>query len=202
MKKTRIALLALFLLAFLPMLSHAQNFGGGILLAFNASQVDGDNFKGFNQAGLTAGGFLRYRLNDTWVLAPELIYEQLGSSAGANFRILRTHQISLPLLLNVTLPIEVGEDTHEVEFMAGPVGGLLLQATDNAFDITSELHRFDLRAVAGVGYRLGQVSAFLRYGYSVFPFRSGGTINQLFPLGGPYHNYVQIGLRFHLTEGR
>ena len=40
-------------------LAEAQRFQGGLLGGFNASQVEGDNFKGYNKPGILAGGFVQ-----------------------------------------------------------------------------------------------------------------------------------------------
>lgn len=197
--KTSFSLLLSLLFALTA--SQAQNFRGGIQLGLNASQVDGDGSGGFNQAGIAGGGYLRYRLNDRWGIGPELLYEQLGSADRLG-KILRSHHISVPVMVSVEAPIDLGDMQQELEFMAGPVGGYLIQASDFNLDITRSLNRFDLRAVAGLAYHTGDFSFLVRYGYSVFPFQGGRINGVLFPQGGPFHHYVQFLVRLQLTEGR
>jgi len=72
LKVTKLALYFSIVLAFLFTSSaHAQKyyeddyrtFFGGLLLGTNFSQVDGDNYAGYNKTGLNVGGIMYARLN-------------------------------------------------------------------------------------------------------------------------------------------
>lgn len=178
----------------------AQNFGGGLLVGFNASQIDGDNFSGFNKAGLSIGGFVDYELTKNVLFQPEIQFDQLGS-ANMSEPLAKMGYITVPLMLNVTLPISIGNSTQEIQFHAGPAVGLLLYGRDGLnIDISDGLKQYDVRALAGAAYLMNRVSFAIRYGYSMLSLAKGGRSSFLFPLGGPYHNYVNFSLRFHLLN--
>ncbi len=186
--------------------SSAQYFSGGLVLGVNASQVDGDLVAGFNKAGLSAGGFLSYPLNDRIGLQGELLFEELGSAFELG-RIVRTRHISLPLVLTVNLPVDLGGGSQEIQFHGGLTGGLLLRADDFNGEITPLLNRMDLRAVGGLAYRFsGRIALMLRYGYSVTTFvpveSAIGPVQSIIAPGrtGLFHHYVNFSLRYYLAE--
>jgi hypothetical protein len=54
-------------------------FHVGFMAGVNTSQVHGDNFSGFDKAGLVAGGFAKQQLNEKWDIKFEILYSQKGS---------------------------------------------------------------------------------------------------------------------------
>ncbi len=194
-------LLGFFLLLTLD--GHAQGLQGGIHLGGNASQVDGDFSAGFNQAGLSLGAFVLYELNTPLSLQLEMLYEQLGS-ARQGILYLRTHQVSLPVLLRYQLPIELADGKHTVDLQAGlSPGYLFLARSEFVRDVTDQLMRYDLRTVAGVEYRFSPGSSLLmRYGYSVISFldTTAPLSSNLLGPGkvGLAHNYITLAWRIWL----
>ena len=58
----------------------AQNrFGGGVILGFNAAQLNGDFSAGYNKAGLNVGLRVTAELKDRWQLATEMLWSQRGA---------------------------------------------------------------------------------------------------------------------------
>lgn len=195
--------LGLTLLVGAALPSLAQNLGGGLLLGLNASQVDGDEFVGFNKAGLQVGGFVYYQFSEALKLQPEIVFEQLGSGT-EQFLIVNMNYISLPVLLNLRVPVSIGSTEHQIEVHAGPAVGILLSArNDFGQDITDAFDGTDFRAVAGIAYRLGDLSLAIRYGYSLASFLPGqGRGSPILRQGavGAFHNYVSFSLRWHLFD--
>ena len=183
----------------------AQNFGGGLSIGMNASQVDGDAVAGFNKAGLSFGGFVYYGFSDYVGIQPEILYEQLGS-VSQGFIFVKTSHISIPLLLRLSIPVEIGSSTQEFQFHAGPVVGILLTAkNDNLEDLTDVLNQTDFRIVGDVDYRFSRSFSFMvRYGYSLASFiRTNTTVpaNLLAPgRSGLAHHYVTIAFRYYLSD--
>ncbi|RMG31113.1 MAG: hypothetical protein D6730_01685, partial [Bacteroidetes bacterium] len=135
--------------------AHSQNVGGGLILGLNASQIDGDRFAGFQKAGLNIGGFVYYAFSPSLRLQPEIVFEQLGS-ANEQELIIKMNYISVPVLLNITVPLTIGASEQPIEVHAGPVIGILLKATNFlGDDQTDFFDNTDLRGVVGVAYRLG-----------------------------------------------
>ncbi len=181
---------------------QAQNIGGGLVLGFNASQIDGDRFGGFQKAGLQLGGFVNYAFSEQVGLQPEILFEQLGS-ANEQMLLLKMSYISVPILLNFTLPIIIGENEHQIQFHLGPVIGIMLSATDDfGFDFSRTFDNPDLRGVLGIAYRLGGISLSVRYGYSLLAFTpSNSNVGLLQPgANGLFHNYASFSLRWHLFD--
>jgi len=202
MKGKKLLFILFSLLTFTQL--QAQYFGGGISVGMNASQIDGDAVKGFNQAGLSLGVFVNYEVGDNIYIQPELIFEQLGSSfEGIVF--VRTSHLSLPLLLKINIPVEIGSNTQAIQLHAGPVLGLLIRArNDIGNDLSNNLKSYDTRLVAGLSYRLGPGFSFmLRYGYSLGSFiqtNAPASANLLAPgKTGLAHNYVNIAFRVHFA---
>lgn len=193
-------------MAIFSLSAWAQNLGGGIALGANFSQIDGDTDAGFRQVGLSAGGFVRYQLNDKFFLQPEIIYDQLGSRQRQGFFVIRSHHISLPLLVTTNLGLELSEGRRAIQLEAGPVIGILLGASErlSGEDQTRIYRNPDLRIVGGGSYRFSERwSINLRYGYSIISFLRPNPASN-FPLDpnrrGLYHQYVNFSLRLHLAE--
>jgi hypothetical protein len=113
MNKITIQLIAALILSISsPLLINAQNaneertFYGGLVLGANFTQVDGDNFAGYNKMGINAGAIVYAKLIDKLALSMELSYAQKGSKArrnainpGNNYRIYINYA-EVPILLN------------------------------------------------------------------------------------------------------
>jgi len=59
--------------------TRPQNFEGGVLLGLTASQIDGDNYRGYNKVGLQGGGWVRRMFTYTVGGQMELRYVQKGA---------------------------------------------------------------------------------------------------------------------------
>ena len=101
--------------------THAQNFGGGVILGLSASQVGGDNLAGFNKAGLLVGAYANKKIAPLLILQMEITLIQKGSNnpkmndpehSNYNKEDITSTYIEVPLLLqfkqNELLKIEGG----------------------------------------------------------------------------------------------
>ncbi|TRX71599.1 porin family protein [Carboxylicivirga sp. M1479] len=59
--------------------SKAQEFKAGPLLGTSFSQVDGDNYAGYNKVGLNLGAFVSRPISEKWQLQLDIAYIQKGS---------------------------------------------------------------------------------------------------------------------------
>jgi hypothetical protein len=120
LKVTKLALYFSIVLAFLFTSSaNAQKyyeddyrtFFGGLLLGTNFSQIDGDNYAGYNKTGLNVGGIMYARLNTDLAMSMELLFSQKGSngknpilSTDGNFSIydykIKLNYAEIPVMLN------------------------------------------------------------------------------------------------------
>ena len=102
----RLSLAPVLLVLFIKT-SSAQNIGGGITVGFNASQVDGDSYAGFNKLGFNAGVIGIVPLNKKFSASLEILYNQKGSKQQADpsnpftqsYK-LRLNYAEVPLLIN------------------------------------------------------------------------------------------------------
>lgn len=80
------------LLALMPFFANAQEdekpdeqqiplntFQAGLILGFNAGQIDGDDLAGYNKLGIVAGGQVAYRLRESWMPSVSILFSQKGS---------------------------------------------------------------------------------------------------------------------------
>lgn len=58
---------------------QAQEFRAGPLLGASFSQVDGDNYGGYNKAGVHLGAFVCRQITDQWEVQLDISYMQKGS---------------------------------------------------------------------------------------------------------------------------
>ncbi len=69
----------IFLIVFAGSTGFSQQFEGGVIGGFNASQVDGDLYKGYHKPGIALGGYVQVNLSRMVYAAMELKFMQKGS---------------------------------------------------------------------------------------------------------------------------
>lgn len=201
--------IAFVLLLLTPVTAHAQLFKGGFMGGFNGSQVDGDNFSGYDRLGLMAGAFIYTPLSRSIDLQFEIEYMGKGAAyhtpttddPNANIEIYRSnfHYIELPILLRF-------KTRSAIAFEGGLGFGYLFSysvdddvngslSTDP--DPGSLFKKYELSGIVGGSYTFAdKYTVDLRYSYSITsianfavatynPFLLGrsGVFNNLFTLG-------------------
>ncbi len=58
---------------------NERTFFGGLVAGANFSQIDGDNYKGFDKAGLNVGGIVYTRVSTELAASIEILYTQRGA---------------------------------------------------------------------------------------------------------------------------
>lgn len=96
---------ALFIFILVHQIANAQQFSGGIQLGLVGSQVAGDNYSGYNKAGINAGGWISLPVGLKSYLQMELGYVQKGSRENPDQEkgqydtyIMRLGYITMPLI--------------------------------------------------------------------------------------------------------
>lgn len=56
-----------------------RTFFGGLVAGANFTQIDGDNYKGFDKAGLNVGGIMYLRVSTELAASVEILYTQRGA---------------------------------------------------------------------------------------------------------------------------
>lgn len=169
-------LILLFVIASLS--SYSQRFEGGVIGGFNASQVDGDLYKGYHKPGIALGGYVQTNLTRTVYAGMELKLMQKGSRNIDSLAI--EGQIKYIMRLNyVDLPVYLGFRTSEkISLLLGVSPGYLIsgieyndygkfpEEDENAFN------EFDFQGWLGFRFQISRrLYVDLRGAYSLMPIR-------------------------------
>jgi len=170
--------LIVWLLAITGLSGFSQRFEGGVIVGLNASQVDGDNYKGYHKPGVALGGYVQTELSRTIYAGMELKLMQKGSR---NIDSLATDgQIKYIMRLNyVDLPVYLGIRTSEkISLLVGLSPGYMISGTEyNDYGKLPEqdqkpFSEFDLQGLLGFRVQITRrLFIDLRGAYSVLPIR-------------------------------
>lgn len=201
MKKILIIIIVLVF----PLIVFSQNFKGGLLAGMSATQVDGDTYSGYNQAGFIGGVWVSRVLNDNFDIRSELKFIQKGSyrrftdgSGGTTgFYSIRLNYAEMPFLLEY-------KHRDDIIPFAGLSFGYLWKAIEKNADgpyPEDELalfQKFEIAANAGVEYKLNTSFSFgASFSYSILPIRKHkGNISYRLDRG-QHNNVLQFYIRYH-----
>ena len=175
MKKCCILILILMLAG---LNGYSQRFEGGVIAGFNASQVDGDLYKGYHKPGIALGGYVQTNLTRTVYAGMEIKLMQKGSRNIDSLAI--DGQIKYIMRLNyVDLPVYLGIRTSEkISLLLGVSPGYLIsgieyndygkfpEEDENAFN------EFDFQGWLGFRFQISRrLYVDLRGSYSLMPIR-------------------------------
>lgn len=163
---------------FLVNVVWAQRFEGGVLAGFNATQVEGDQFKGFNKPGILAGFFVQTDVAPAIFAGMEIKYSQKGSRRRIKPKD-PDPQKYIMRLGYIDIPVFAGFRTNDRgAVLAGISAGYLIHAMeyDEYGPFTEEdQHPFkniDLQPFLGFQFdMLDEVTLDLRFALSVLPIR-------------------------------
>lgn len=170
-------LLIPMLFFFTANMAFAQRFNGGALLGFNASQVEGDIYKGYNKPGLAAGFYVETDIAPAIFAAMEIKFSQKGSRKKVTTKdptkyIMRLNYIDLPIYMAF-------RTSQNSAIIGGISTGFLISAKELNEDgelPPEEQHPFntiDLQPLIGFQFDfMDNFKADLRFAYSVLPIRS------------------------------
>jgi hypothetical protein len=194
--------LIVLILMTIPLISYSQRFDGGILLGFNASQIDGDDLAGYNKAGLMGGVFVFTDFSNKWRGQIELKYSAKGSSTAKgdpdNYKI-RLQYVELPLLVEYAM-------FRKVHIQAGGSVGYLFNASYydglsyTKFASNEMPYKIETALCTGLNAAFfDQLYFNIRFSYSLFPIREEYT-NQTYYDGAWYNNVVTFGIYYRIGK--
>ncbi|OFY84635.1 MAG: hypothetical protein A3F72_01370 [Bacteroidetes bacterium RIFCSPLOWO2_12_FULL_35_15] len=106
-----------------------QRFKAGLKVGLSTSQVAGDTYSGFHQAGFDGGGFVNGKLSEKWTAQFEIIYIQKGSKhrpdpdkGDLSSYFLRLDYVEVPVLFQY--------HQQKFTFEAGPGFGYLVKVKE------------------------------------------------------------------------
>lgn len=182
---------------------QAQDVRAGWVVGGNLSDVEpltpGTSFK----PGITLGAFMAFKINDFLQFQPEMLFDQMGyqSNQEGVFPVsVRSHYLSFPLLLNFTLPIDLGDNIRDINFQAGLIPASLINVKDkiSRIDQTDLFRKIDLQYAAGITLELSDdVSFVARYSYSSRSIVKNvqGGVN-----AGPFNENVHLSIRWNFLK--
>ncbi|MBT3207678.1 MAG: PorT family protein [Bacteroidetes bacterium] len=176
--KAKTILIILFLSSFL---SIAQEFDGGVFAGLVSSQVDGDQYGGYNKAGFQVGAFVNRKLTEKWGAQLELKYIGKGSresdkKTGIIYYRSKLNYVEMPLLMNYSV--------DKFTFEGGIAGGVLINSGEEdesgelSIEYTKEFNKIEISGVAGFNYHpWDKIYLNFRFSYSLLPIRQNLSDN-------------------------
>lgn len=202
----RARLFILFLVIMGSQLASAQRFKGGFLAGFNASQVDGDHYAGYNKFGLMGGAYVYTSLSDMLDIQMEIKYmgkgaRQAPTDQDPNEYQSKLNYIEIPVLLRLNTKNKFG--------IEGGLGfGYLFSYSEeyNYMVVPSQyavqVKPFELSGLIGLSYTFSKrFLVNLRYSYSLLSIvNTVDTYNPNFWPRGVYNNLFTAGIYYNLGK--
>lgn len=183
---------------------YAQSFDASLLLGANFSQIDGDQFAGYNKLGLNAGIGISRNIDQQWDLGFEIKYSMKGSKKVIDPEVFTPtlkidyHYLEVPVLAFYNI-------NEKAVAFGGPSLGFNVfnQRNDNGFKTEEdELNRTELALVLGAMYKVNdQWGLEIRHGYSMLSIRDFPIVVNSptwFGRAGWYNRLFTLGVRYDL----
>jgi len=197
------------LMLFMTLWVSAQRFEGGVIAGFNATQVEGDTFKGYNKPGILAGFFVQTDVAPAIFAGMEIKYSQKGSRK----RIKQNDPDPKKYIMRlgyIDLPVFAGFRTSDRgAVVAGVSAGYLMHSMEyNEYGEfpKDDLHvfkNFDLQPFLGFQFdMLEQLKIDLRFALSVLPIRGqpGEDATTYYWLNNQFNNVISLAAYYNLSK--
>lgn len=186
-------------------IGFAQRFDGGALAGFNASQVEGDTYKGYHKPGVVAGFYVETDIAPAVFAAMEIKYSQKGARKKVTSKdpekyIMRLNYIDLPVYLAF-------RTSNNSAVIAGLSTGFLISAKE--FDEYGEFppqdqndfNTIDLEPLIGFQFDfLDNLKADLRFSMSVLPIRGKPVNTNYYWQNNQFNNVITLSLYYQISR--
>lgn len=198
-------ILLAFGLLFIFSVAMAQRFDAGLIAGFNASQVEGDELKGYHKPGILAGAFVQTDIAPAIVAGFEIKYSQKGSRRKYNPKEPQKDKYVMRLGY-IDVPLFMGFRTNDRSMIIGGIApGILIHSKEVNSDgeipepDQQEFNTFDLQPFLGFQFDfLERASVDLRFALSVIKAADQpGDPNYYFHTG-LYNNVISLALYYNL----
>lgn len=187
----------------------AQRFEGGILAGYNATQVEGDSYKGFSKPGALAGIYVQTDIAPAIFAGMEIKYSQKGArnkikstDLDPKKYIMRLGYVDVPFFMgfrtsdrsSIIGGVSAGYLIHAKEF---DEYGEFVQEDQNAFN------NLDLQPFLGFQFdMLDQLKLDLRFAFSVLPIRGlpGEDATNYFWLNNQFNNVISLAFYYQFDR--
>ena len=190
---------------FVANMAFSQRFDGGALLGFNASQVEGDTYKGYNKPGLVAGFYVETDIAPAIFAAMEIKYSQKGARKKSTSKdptkyIMRLNYIDLPVYMAF-------RTSNKSAIIAGVSTGFLISAKeiDEYGEFPTEdqndFNTIDLEPLLGFQFDfLDNIKADLRFSFSVLPVRGKPVNTNYYWQNNQFNNVITLSLYYQISR--
>ncbi len=186
----------------------AQRFDAGLIAGLNASQVEGDSFKGYHKAGILAGVFVQTDIAPAVVAGMEIKYSQKGARRKYDPEVPNVDKYIMRLGY-IDVPLFMGFRTNERSMIVGGIApGILLHSKElNSEGELPEPDRqtfntFDLQPFLGFQFDfLERATVDLRLAISVVPCSDKADTNYYFH-NGLFNNVISLAFYYNLGQIR
>lgn len=193
-----------FFFLLLPVGLNAQEFNGGLYTGVVASQLDGDQFEGYNKAGLLFGAYINREVYNKIQFQMGLRYMQKGSKKADTknnvYYKSQLHYVEVPITLKYLY-------YKKLAFEGGFSLGYLVKALEDK-DGTGllvaepDFNKFEFSGLLGVNYFWTEKISFqAHFSYSLLPVRpffpDYNTIQK-----GQHNNVVYFSVAYHIASWR
>ena len=188
---------------FVANMSIAQRFNGGALLGFNASQVEGDTYKGYHKPGIVAGFYVQTDIAPAIFAAMEIKYSQKGARKKVTTNdptqyIMRLNYIDLPLYMAF-------RTSQNSAIIGGLSTGFLISAKeineDGEFppEDQNAFNTIDLEPLIGFQFDfMENLKADLRFSMSVLPIRGKPVNTNYYWQNNQFNNVLTLALYYQI----
>ena len=186
-----------------PAFLEAQSFNAGILAGVNGSQISGDNYAGFNKAGVLIGIYTDIDVSEKVNLQFEINYSEKGSrrnpdteNGDVEFFLLRLNYVEIPIMVRWNL--------NKFRFELGGYYSRLiheyLEDENGPFSIPEQLNQFkphDFGGLVGINFNFTEhLIMNWRYNNSFIPVRDFDSGGKFRFNSGMFHSYIGVSLRY------
>ena len=186
----------------------AQRFDAGLIAGFNATQVEGDTFKGYHKAGVLAGIFVQTDIAPAIIAGMEIKYSQKGSRKKYDPKQPEVDKYVMRLGY-IDIPLFMGFRTNDKSMIIGGIApGVLIHSKEvnSEGEIPEQdrqdFNKFDLQPFVGFQFDfLERASVDLRLAISVIPCSDKSETNYYFH-NGLFNNVISLAFYYNLGRGR
>ena len=183
-------------------ISFGQNFQGGPILGFTATQVDGDTYSGYNKAGVIIGGFVNKKFSEKWSSQLEIKYIQKGSKKkprnnDPTYYKLKLDYFDIPVIMQYHYK-------NKIIFETGIAVSYLTKAQEDndgygLVDADPPFNKFEISALAGANYNITERLIFnLRVSYSMHQIRNHTLRSTMWLRYGQFNNVISFSVYYFL----
>jgi hypothetical protein len=186
-------------------MAFAQRFDGGAILGFNASQVEGDTYKGYNKPGVVAGFYVETDVAPAIFAAMEIKYSQKGARKKVTTKdptkyIMRLNYIDIPLYMAF-------RTSEKSAIIAGVSTGFLISAKEideyGEFppEDQNEFNTIDLEPLIGFQFDfIENLKADLRFSLSVLPIRGKPVNTNYYWQNNQFNNVITLSFYYQISR--